>query len=55
MKKIALALLSLLSLATPMSAAVDGKFSYSYPPESEIPYNLGYQDLDTYDTTCKLK
>ncbi len=54
MKKLLSIILGLLSLALPMSAAVDGKFYYSYPGEDELPYDLGYQysvyDLKESDT-----
>ncbi len=48
MKKILSALMGLLSLTLPMSAAVDGKFQYSYPDKADLPYNLGYQ-YSVYD------
>ncbi len=40
--------MGLLSLALPLSAAVDGKFQYSYPEKKDLPYNLGYQ-YSVYD------
>ncbi len=43
MKKLLFTVLCLLSLALPISAAVDGKFQYSYPAKEDLPYDLGYQ------------
>lgn len=48
MKRFLISFLVLLSMALPMWSAVDGKFSYSYPPEDMLPYSLGYQ-YSTYD------
>ncbi len=54
MKKFPLIFLWLLSLALPMSAATDGKFSFAYPAAEDLPYSLGYQysiyDLGESDT-----
>ncbi len=48
MKRLLISLLSMLSLALPLCAATDGKFTYSYPEKDKLPYNLGYQ-YSTYD------
>ncbi len=43
MKRLLISILGLVCLVLPMWSAVEGKFTYSYPPESELPYDLGYQ------------
>ncbi len=54
MKKLLVSLIALLSIALPISAASDGKFTYSYPERDALPYSLGYQyskyDLGTSTT-----